>query len=396
MRRLRLAAAVVLVCVAFHGMDPVLLPWVVAQLIKCLWPFHSAAAASLQAWSWTHWEQERLGHEFVEESIAELAPGTQPQSLDTPFVVRRLLQRNGTTTTTSMLDANEWLLRPPVSELVIDYFSNASVEDGIVPDARGSLGEVVRSIIAGGSAKIGTEKIFRAFPHLLEELGVAASVGPLLGASGEQRLAASRLGLSLTVPVFMATGAPQARTDLHCEPIGNMALQLGGRKRWTLVPPGESRYLRPTLSRDGRAYFQSEVPPTQDPKGSLAHVRRWVVETDTVRQRPAATPPSAARRTSIFLSIFHQPSTAHRTHICHSPPASFGQRKPDAHSWPWPQGDALWVPTWTWHRVDYLPQQTAVSASLFHFRWEQTPQNSLYTALAVPNVIKELVGWKTQ
>ena len=78
----------------------------------------------------------------------------------------------------------------------------------------------------------------------------------------------------------MATGAPLMRTDLHCEPIGNMMLQLGGRKRWTLVPPSESKLLRPTLSKDGRAYYQSSVPPTVEPEISLAHVRRWVVETD--------------------------------------------------------------------------------------------------------------------
>ena len=47
--------------------------------------------------------------------------------------------------------------------------------------------------------------------------------------------------------------------------------------------------------------------------------------------------------------------------------------------------------------MDYLDGVTALSASLFHFRIEQVlPQNALYSALAVPNVIKELVGWKTQ
>ena len=107
------------------------------------------------------------------------------------------------------------------------------------------------------------------------------------------RSQASRIGLLLTVPVFMATGHSHARTDLHCEPIGNLVLQMGGRKVgrpldcldcldcldwesgaadgggarwaalliakacmhvlstapsspqvWTLVPPEESRYLR--------------------------------------------------------------------------------------------------------------------------------------------------------
>ena len=46
---------------------------------------------------------------------------------------------------------------------------------------------------------------------------------------------------------------------------------------WTLVPPEESRYLRPTLSKDGRAYVQSKLP-TERPEETLGHVRRWVVE----------------------------------------------------------------------------------------------------------------------
>ena len=46
---------------------------------------------------------------------------------------------------------------------------------------------------------------------------------------------------------------------------------------WTLIPPEESRYLRPTLSKDGRAYVQSKLP-TERPEETLGHVRRWVVE----------------------------------------------------------------------------------------------------------------------
>ena len=106
------------------------------------------------------------------------------------------------------------------------------------------------------------------------------------------------------------------------------------------MPPEESRLLRPTLSPDGRAYFQSRLP-VEDPAERLAHVRRWTVETRA--------------------------------------------------------GDVLWVPTWTWHRVDYTPGVTALSASLFHFRFEQVVRlNALFSALALPNVLKELVGWKTQ
>ena len=61
------------------------------------------------------------------------------------------------------------------------------------------------------------------------------------------------------------------------------------------------------------------------------------------------------------------------------------------------QGDVLWVPTWTWHRVDYLPNVTALSVSLFHVRAEQlAAAQPLLTAAMVPALLKELVGWKTQ
>lgn len=60
-------------------------------------------------------------------------------------------------------------------------------------------------------------------------------------------------------------------------------------------------------------------------------------------------------------------------------------------------GDVLWVPTWTWHRVDYLPNVTALSVSLFHLRAEQlAAAQPLLTAAMVPSLFKELVGWKTQ
>jgi len=206
------------------------------------------------------------------------------------------------------------------------------------PDARGALRTIVKGIVAGGSAKIGTEMIFRSFPQLLDELEIGSRVGTLLG--GAQKLDASRVGLLLTVPVFMATGAPNARTDLHCEPIGNLMLQMGGRKVWTLVPPEESRHRRPTVSQDGRASLQSRLP-TEHPEETLAHVRRWIGE-------------AAA-------------------------------------------GDAVWVPTWTWHRVDYVDGVTALSASLFHPRHEQIVYNNpIFALLVLPNMLKELVGWKTQ
>ena len=308
--------------------------WAAAQCVKALWPFHSSSAARMEQNAWEVWEREVHGRKLAPDTVVELRIGDMPSRKHEPYIVRGLLNRTGS----SLIGSFDWLMNDPVGQLEVDFFTNASIEDGIVPNARAPLSDIVSNIVSGGSNKIGTEMIFRTFPDLLDELKVTELVAPLLG--GSSHIRKSRIGTTLTVPVFMATGAPGARTDLHCEPIGNLVLMLGGRKRWTLAAPNQSRYLRPTLSKDGRAYFVSSQP-TENPEEALAHVKRWVVETGP--------------------------------------------------------GDVLWVPTWTWHRVDYLDGVTALSASLFHFRIEQVlPQNALYSALAVPNVIKELVGWKTQ
>ena len=311
-------------------------PWAAAQIVKALWPFPSPLAESVETWAWAQWEAPLLYRKLQSRPVPELPLGEPPPpDRARPFIVRGLLNGTG-----SPLVGNDfsWLTRGALGQLEVDFFSNASVEDGLVPDARGPLGSVVESIVNGGTAKLGTEMIFRSFPELLGQLQVAERVGPLLG--GESYIRESRLGTTLTVPVFMACGKPRSRTDLHAEPIGNLMLQLGGRKRWTLVAPDQSRFLRPTLSGDGRAYFVSKQP-TADPEESLRHVERWSVETDS--------------------------------------------------------GDALWVPTWTWHRVDYIDGVVALSASLFHFRTEQVIRhNALFSVLAIPNVAKELIGWKTQ
>jgi len=330
--------AVIAIAVALSSATDVALTlWALAQLVNCLWPWNSPFAAQAEAWAWAQFDAERSGIHSAPEPVPELLNFetlSGPVSLSRPWVIRGLL--NGSST--RMLKDYAWLLDAPVGDVEVDYFTNASAVDGIIPDARASLREVVGGIIAGGSAKIGTEMIMRRFPWLLDELQISERVGPLLG--GADVVASSRVGLLLTVPVFMATGAPNARTDLHCEPIGNLMLQLGGRKTWTLVPPEESRHLRPTISKDGRAYLYSRLP-TEDPERTLAHVRRWVVESRA--------------------------------------------------------GDAVWVPTWTWHRVDYLDGVTALSASLFHPRHEQiVSHNPLYALIVAPNMLKELLGLNAQ
>jgi hypothetical protein len=61
------------------------------------------------------------------------------------------------------------------------------------------------------------------------------------------------------------------------------------------------------------------------------------------------------------------------------------------------QGDLLYVPSWMWHKVEYLPGITAVSMSLFEFvTTEFMFNNPLFALTIIPNSVKEAVGLKMQ
>uniref|UniRef100_A0A7S2SEZ1 JmjC domain-containing protein n=1 Tax=Rhizochromulina marina TaxID=1034831 RepID=A0A7S2SEZ1_9STRA len=241
----------------------------------------------------------------------------------------------------------DWLAESPRGDIEIDYYSDArtpAIEGGTIPDARGRLAEVVGLVKAGAPVKAGTELLFRQFPSLLAELPLEL----LHELFGSGHFSPRRMGTLLTAPIFLAQGKPEAketesssrttaRTDLHCEPIANVALQITGRKRWTIVDPANSFALQPALSPDGRAYVFADLDPDSH---HLVRIPRFEVVLGP--------------------------------------------------------GEALYLPTWWWHRVDYLGE-ASFTASLFHFRPGQMIRNNpIFTAVLVPNLFKELVGWKTQ
>ena len=179
-----------------------------------------------------------------------------------------------------------------------------------------------------------------------------------------------------------------AFTGLHCEPIANVAVQLWGSRTWTLVDPRHSWKLKPSISNDGRSFYPSWIS-TQELE---TRIPRYVVTT--------------------------QP------------------------------GDAVWLPTWTYHKVEYTytytntntntddddddtdtdtvndnnlndsngdgeqssqsqqqsqslqqqqQQQLSIGASLFHFRpYDYLRRNLLFAILLIPSLIKEFAGSKTQ
>ena len=266
--------------------------------------------------------------------------------------------------------------------LLPNYFSDATKSgyDALVPDVTTeiTLSNFVQGIVSGETpnAKIGTQVIIENIPELRDEIMPTSIAKELFGWStyledakeGMKKwmkedgigswLIDKLLPPTSCYPVFIASNKKQIdadgnndhpRTDLHMEPIGNMAAQLHGTRVWTLVPTKYSALLRPTVSKD-RGYFYSNL----DPSKLDNRLRRVPVVYKCTTKR----------------------------------------------------GDVLWVPPWTWHRVDYTDENSkaesteerlSIGASIFHFfpiLYIQT--NPLFSILIVPNLIHELLGWNVE
>lgn len=261
--------------------------------------------------------------------------------LSQPFLMPKAINKSGVDGLTT-----DKLISPPLGDTVVPYFSDAS-KRLLTPDREGKLSEIVRNITHnGGSQKLGTQLLVHNFPALIDTI-ICPEFSAMFGDRFKPTDLLSLFGIFpalTTVPVFLAGGRPHQdgkhpRTDLHCEPIGNVAVQLDGKKRWTLISSNESHRLRPSIAEDGRAYYFSNLEPNDS--NALSCIRRFEIVTEP--------------------------------------------------------GDALWVPPWFWHRVDYLDREVSLAASLFHFRpIDFLKFNSLYSLLVIPNLLKELLGYKIQ
>lgn len=240
-------------------------------------------------------------------------------------------------------------------DLQIPYFKDARVKT-ITPDAHGKVGDILKNITMGKPHKIGSQLILEKYPEWIREVAPLDIANNLFGiffspdkiqGSGPWKL----FPALTTVPVFIASPGEKNEvhtkeessksrpfTTLHCEPIGNIAVQLSGKKKWTLVQPEHSFQIKPIISPDGRAFF-----------ASLANEQDYT-------------------RVPIYDVITNA-------------------------------GDAIWVPTWTWHRVDYSieSEDLSIAASLFHFRFADfVRNNALFSVLMIPAMLKELIGVNTQ
>jgi len=297
-----------------------------------------------------------------------------------------------------------------MNELEIPYFTDALVVGALKPDGKAPVATIVANMLQHNRPhKIGSQFLVQEDPSLLEEVAPHSFLEGLFGNHfSEQHLnrpGRNRrlLGLvplpgTTTVPVFVANTRPKELGDapscpkddgsadansssssshnnnnnnnktlsktpftgLHCEPIANVAVQLWGSRTWTLVDPSQTWKLKPAISSDGRSFYPSWIKLRE-----LRRIPRYEVTT---------------------------------------------------HS-----GDAVWLPTWTYHRVDYVYSndrtaivgnhdndndndndnkplhQLSIGASLFHFRpYDYLRRNPLFAVLLVPSLIRELAGTKTQ
>eukprot|EP00550_Attheya_septentrionalis_P011423 CAMPEP_0198305592 /NCGR_PEP_ID=MMETSP1449-20131203/57985_1 /TAXON_ID=420275 /ORGANISM="Attheya septentrionalis, Strain CCMP2084" /LENGTH=348 /DNA_ID=CAMNT_0044008127 /DNA_START=100 /DNA_END=1141 /DNA_ORIENTATION=- len=200
---------------------------------------------------------------------------------------------------------NLWSIEELKDSTRLLSFNGFHKRGALRPNALATLAELSHEISSRkrSTAKMGSQLLVEAMPELILEVAPSDIVTRLWGNffSPQHCRRYKAWWLSwippiTTVPIFMAQQSPSqptvptinastahnsesntngicsgnhddsclekrqqqhSRTDLHCEPIGNVAVQLQGSKVWTLVDPKYSMKLRPSISKHGRAYFYS-------------------------------------------------------------------------------------------------------------------------------------------
>lgn len=313
------------------------------------------------------------------------------------------------------LTPNAIMNDPQLSNLLLpNYFIDAANKTGyaaLVPDvtpSQSTLSQFIKGILSGDhpNAKIGTQLIIERFPELRNEIIPQMLAKELFGwntiledyktrfrnlfYSDEIGSWIMKLVPPMTYyPVFIASnqqssdGSTHPRTDLHAEPIGNIASQLHGMRRWTLVPTMWSGLLRPTVSRH-RGYFFSNIDPLVElPKrlNSLPLTYTCI----TRRGDSVWIPPWVC--VYLFVTSWYEQNSRQSSHIT-------------VHSF-----------LKMWHRVDYdgddgaghganestSKDNLSIGASIFHFYPTLYITNfPLFSLLIIPNMLKELFGFNIE
>ncbi|KAL7455064.1 hypothetical protein ACHAWC_009040 [Mediolabrus comicus] len=292
-----------------------------------------------------------------------------------PIILRNVWPPESFHDNTRKLTPQGILNDPIYSNILLpNYFHDAAQTgyNALVPDSEEiTLSQFISNIQSGKAprSKIGTQVIIEKYPELREEIINVTLAKELFGwkedpkenlerfLGDKKTFLSKKLPSTSYYPVFIADNKPadmeeesHPRTDLHAEPIGNIAVQLHGFRKWTLVPTKYSTLLAPTVSKHGRAYMFSNIDPTIDLPKRLKS-----------------------------LPLVYECVTR--------------------------RGDALWVPPWMWHRVDYSYTKTqeleedfdeddtlSFGASIFHFYPSLFIRFPLFAFLILPNLFWEVIG----
>ena len=134
--------------------DPAVVMWAAATLVTSVWPWPLERMRDWEEWAWTNWETRDGLVPKPPLEVPVLQVGEKPPSLLAPFIIRGLL--NGSRAMEGF-GGPEWLLQPPVADIEVDFFTDASAKTAVVPDGRGRLGDIVTNILSGGTQKLGTQ-----------------------------------------------------------------------------------------------------------------------------------------------------------------------------------------------------------------------------------------------
>jgi len=319
--------------------------------ITLLWCFaQSLDVKLLEEWTWNQWKNDgdvssRIqdiptidfrAFETVEKLLVYMKETHGQKWRDKPLLMRNVWNA----TELRRPDRNLSLGGLLKLEQEIPYFWDAR-QFRLTPDSTGSVSGIVGNLTQSTDAhhKIGSQLPVEHHPDWIVQVAPVKWMRELFGPFFTAWHVRNRI---TTVPLFVGRSQAEKEsstsfTALHCEPIANVAVQLHGSKRWTLVEPRWWHHLKPSLSPDRRAFVYSRAATIQVPHYSV--VTR--------------------------------------------------------------AGDALWLPTWAWHRVDYATDDDAesisIAASLFHFRpLSFVRNNPVFFSMILPAVFREAVGWQTQ
>lgn len=268
-------------------------------------------ASSRRARAGAH-EVERFTVAEVEAGALDDRPGTRP------FVVEGGIAASEATRTWSL----DWFARSfgdgpmHVSPWLKDTAAKKLVMASKVP-----LAEAIAMVRKDPDLALRScADILYSHPELLGQLGI----DPLM----------QRVGYGATrTDLWMAPGGNIS--PFHTAGGGNLFCMVHGEKRWTLVPPNQSRFMYPEVGRNAHAlYVDSKLPAT-----------------------PAPALDSLAERFPLFAQAGYQ--VAHLK-----------------------AGDVLYNPPWWWHQVENLTETVAAAHRFQPRRYRPDLMNAYFYGLS--------------